>query len=661
MKDIISTGRIRNPKATTTSDGPDPSWWWWWWWWWWWEIGAGVITLLSIVSVLLLLVKIDHKLRKDWILDPIQPNSLLSIAINLSKTSLLVSTAACISQLKWQHFLRPRRLNELQIFDDASRGPWGSAIMIWKLFSTANRTRTVIGIGLAVSNVLALGIDPSAQQLIALEAKEVRVRNSSVLASRADSYYSQSWDISPASHAGDVANFSQAFPGTEILSRAELNKFNSILHAIPFNSIVNSPEPFYTCPPPALRCEWYDFSTLGICGSFRNVTSSVRQNCTTAILSDNGTFVGYADGKPPNDSNYEGVCEFRFDATDGSIGDIGDNHVVDPIALEFWNNPTDKLTMFGDVFSNVAINTSATVQSIWMVRVRNFTQSFNGSRYTTFESFISDFYWCHKDLQGASASEGGFKTRSTTSRPWASAEGDRFHNGALLCSAKDLQRECKDDAARHGSNDSIGYNTEVVVPYVYNVKGEPTYQISHVVYGAMQMTTQWILAPKLYWDSLSNGAFPHYDTSNGGVIHDGFFASFFLFGDVEAYTQRLADGLTVFMLAPDGDNVNATTVPGYMVYDDISFEVQWVWLSVLIVEYLLGIALLVATILLSRGQPLLKNSATALLACTLSGWDDDELRIPDRQTWEKWDVLTEGMIPQFSEDKKGRFQFNKLT
>lgn len=39
----------------------------------------------------------------------------------------------CISQLKWLWFVRKQKLIDIQAFDDASRGPTGSLILIGKL------------------------------------------------------------------------------------------------------------------------------------------------------------------------------------------------------------------------------------------------------------------------------------------------------------------------------------------------------------------------------------------------------------------------------------------------------------------------------------------------------------------------------------------------
>lgn len=44
-------------------------------------------------------------------------------------------TMKAMSQLKWSWFSKPRKLRDLQRFDEGSRGPWGSL----KLFATVHR------------------------------------------------------------------------------------------------------------------------------------------------------------------------------------------------------------------------------------------------------------------------------------------------------------------------------------------------------------------------------------------------------------------------------------------------------------------------------------------------------------------------------------------
>ena len=67
-----------------------------------------------------------------------------------------------ISQLKWTYFQqRPHRLAELQVFDDASRGPLGSLQLLWKI-----RWKAVVASLGALVCVLALATEPFTQQIL---------------------------------------------------------------------------------------------------------------------------------------------------------------------------------------------------------------------------------------------------------------------------------------------------------------------------------------------------------------------------------------------------------------------------------------------------------------------------------------------------------------
>lgn len=60
-------------------------------------------------------------------------NSILSISATVSKSSLLMANAAAMSQLKWIRLgsrSKRHRLYDIQLYDDASRGPWGSLMLL---------------------------------------------------------------------------------------------------------------------------------------------------------------------------------------------------------------------------------------------------------------------------------------------------------------------------------------------------------------------------------------------------------------------------------------------------------------------------------------------------------------------------------------------------
>jgi len=84
-----------------------------------------------MMAVIIILIKVDGTALDDWAF-PIQPNSMISVFMTISKSALLVPIAECISQSKWLRFRQaPRPLATLDEFDEASRGPWGSALLLF--------------------------------------------------------------------------------------------------------------------------------------------------------------------------------------------------------------------------------------------------------------------------------------------------------------------------------------------------------------------------------------------------------------------------------------------------------------------------------------------------------------------------------------------------
>ncbi|KAF2033506.1 hypothetical protein EK21DRAFT_37841, partial [Setomelanomma holmii] len=75
-------------------------------------------------AIVAVLARVDDSPIARWPY-PIQPASLVAIFSAIAKSALLIPIAVCLSQLKWSYFEQPRELGYMQVFDDASRGPWG--------------------------------------------------------------------------------------------------------------------------------------------------------------------------------------------------------------------------------------------------------------------------------------------------------------------------------------------------------------------------------------------------------------------------------------------------------------------------------------------------------------------------------------------------------
>lgn len=416
--------------------------------------------------------------------------------------------------------------------------------------------------------------------------------------------------------------------------------------AIVYNTIADSARPpFYKCPEPALRCEWEDFSTLGVCSRLRNVTDLVEQSCKSTRIK------GFFDG----DFEKKGTCKFsvRGQEYKANLGPDQTKHTMSQdlsYSTQYVRNKVVRRD--GAVLVNKESYSRSSIGSVGTIRVKDFLRDFNGSSYTAFESYISDFYWCHKEYHNIVASTEGYRVGSTTTIPWGSKDWNDVQG---------IQETIGDDHYKSGDGP---------VGYYYNAGGNKMYNISLRAKTAISLTLPHsLIGTPLYFQDGTIDPIAQEELGLGFPTHtpgdfvdstEDQLARFSLSNDVASFNRDLADAMTAFLLDPDGDNINATMVPGFMTYSDAFFEIQWPWLSVIVLETLLGFTLLVATIFLTRTQPLLKNSVIAMLVYTLSGWKDEELCVTGLETQEKWDEHAKGMVVQFGENEQGRLRFNRV-
>lgn len=110
------------------------------------EACACVFALCAIVGLVVVLLRLQGRPLPDWP-HAVTVNSIVSIFALLIRASIgLVlaegkytgSAYICsqltptgISQSKWQWFRRPRQLADMERFDAASRGAWGSLLLLF--------------------------------------------------------------------------------------------------------------------------------------------------------------------------------------------------------------------------------------------------------------------------------------------------------------------------------------------------------------------------------------------------------------------------------------------------------------------------------------------------------------------------------------------------
>lgn len=135
---------------------------------WWQEVLGALFSLGCAVAIIAILFSTQEQPRSYWSFR-ISPNALVAIFSTLSKAALLMPVASCISQLKWVYFMKnPHPLADIQAYDDASRGPWGSLNLLW----TTKGKRLMAAWG-AFITILALGMEPFVQAIIVYPQRKI--------------------------------------------------------------------------------------------------------------------------------------------------------------------------------------------------------------------------------------------------------------------------------------------------------------------------------------------------------------------------------------------------------------------------------------------------------------------------------------------------------
>ena len=252
------------------------------------ETWAMVFSLCCLIAVCIIMAWIDGRRLSIWHW-AIQPNAVVSLLLVSSKASLMLSTAACLSQLKWTHFeSRPRKLRDLETFDDASRGPWGS-LRLLSARGTGSLDKAVwLG---CVITILVLAMETFGQQLLSFPERRVSVD-------------------------GEVARFPTIrnlvtvpnYSGRNLITLSDrlLQSRLSLMEAM-YGRTTAAP---FECG--ASECSWDSHVTLGLCSTCTDISDTLP-DCKVKVLMDLHSYVDNF-GQTHNTTYNTTTLECNYDA-----------------------------------------------------------------------------------------------------------------------------------------------------------------------------------------------------------------------------------------------------------------------------------------------------------------------------------------------------------
>jgi len=94
------------------------------------EIISWVISAMCMSAIIIVLIYYHDKPLRSWKF-LISPNAYISVLSRIATSALLFPVAESLGQLKWSWFRNgSKKLWDFEIFDNASRGPWGSFMLL---------------------------------------------------------------------------------------------------------------------------------------------------------------------------------------------------------------------------------------------------------------------------------------------------------------------------------------------------------------------------------------------------------------------------------------------------------------------------------------------------------------------------------------------------
>lgn len=136
--------------------------------WWLLELSSMLLSLASAAAIVGVLAHYQDRPLSEWPYR-ITINTLISFLNSLAKGAVLLVVASAVSQLKWLwfHQSKAKSLKDIQLFDNASRGPLGALQLI------LHAPKGVLASFCSLVIIVSFGMDPFTQQVLSFPQRAV--------------------------------------------------------------------------------------------------------------------------------------------------------------------------------------------------------------------------------------------------------------------------------------------------------------------------------------------------------------------------------------------------------------------------------------------------------------------------------------------------------
>ncbi|KAF2449614.1 hypothetical protein P171DRAFT_379677 [Karstenula rhodostoma CBS 690.94] len=247
------------------------------------EIISWLLSALCMSAIIITLFFLQGKpLPQHWPMN-ITLNAYIAVLSRVASASLMLPVSEAVGQLKWSWFQgRSKKMWDFELFDNASRGPWGSLMLLVR-----TKGMTLAALGAAIT-IFVMAMDPFFQQVVRYPQRTVlQIQNSSI----------------PRVERYEQNNVKILASGQEVMSpdldmKAAIDQ-SFLDFGVPQYQVGNGTQAEIPLSCPTSSCTWEPYETLGVCSQCVDVVDMLDFDCLPAKLDwvQNSTqYVPYKNG-----------------------------------------------------------------------------------------------------------------------------------------------------------------------------------------------------------------------------------------------------------------------------------------------------------------------------------------------------------------------------
>jgi hypothetical protein len=227
---------------------------------WFLEIVSWALSAACMAGIVIVLCVYKNKRIPNWPLG-LTLNAYISVLAKVASAALLLPVSEALGQLKWSWFNKgnSKKMWDFEIFDNASRGPWGSLLLLVR-----TKGKSLAALGAAVT-IFALAMDPFFQQVVEYP-EHWRQQSGFGTIPKAISYMTYEAGLEYRQLGGQYL-----VPDQTVLGLVTSFFFNNGIAPTAFGKTARAEVPL-SCPNS--NCTWPLYETLAVCSKCADISDS---------------------------------------------------------------------------------------------------------------------------------------------------------------------------------------------------------------------------------------------------------------------------------------------------------------------------------------------------------------------------------------------------